>query len=56
MAASSHGFLVGGTVSKELSSERALRALNISMATSTYSDSVEALALPVAEKMSQGLE
>ena len=56
MAASSQGFLVGGTVSSELSSERALRALNISMATRTDRESVEALALPAAAKRSQGSE
>ena len=54
IAPSSHGFRVGGTVSRELSSDRAFRALNISMATSTDSERVDAFALPAAAKMSQG--
>lgn len=49
MATSSHGFRHGGIDRRLLSSESAFMALNISMATSTESDSVVALTFP-AEK------
>ena len=47
MASSSHGLDQTGTTRSELSSDSAFAALNISMATSNESDSVEALTLPV---------
>lgn len=55
MAMRSHAFLQGGMVTKLLSSERAFRELNISIATSTESDNVIAFTLPLP-KYSQGFE
>lgn len=46
VATSSQGLLQGGSCSRELSSLSALKALNISMATSTDRDSVLALVRP----------
>jgi hypothetical protein len=51
VATSSHGLLQGGSCSRLLSSLKALKALNISMATSTDSDSVLAFRRP-AERQS----
>ena len=41
----------GGTTSSEQSSESALSALNLSMVTSTVSDSVDALVFPSVKKI-----
>lgn len=46
MAKRSHGLTNGLIVSKELSSEMALRALSISITTKTDSDRVDALIFP----------
>jgi hypothetical protein len=46
VASSSQGLDQGGSCSRLLSSLSALKALNISMATSTDSDSVDALVRP----------
>merc|ERR1719486_1372443 len=54
MATSSQGFAHGGICSNDPSSERALRALSISITTSTESERVEAVALPLAVKYAHG--
>lgn len=54
MARSSHKFVHGGYYSSELSSDKALSALNISMATKTDNESVDAFRLPIV-KMSHGV-
>ena len=41
----------GGTTSSEQSSESALSALNLSLVTSTVSDSVDALVFPLLKKI-----
>lgn len=53
MARRSQGLTQGGIVKRLLSSDRALRELNISMATKTERERVEAFILPVW-KYSQG--
>lgn len=55
MARRSQGLTQGGIVNKLPSSERALRELNISMATKTESERVDALILP-ERKYSHGSE
>ena len=50
MAATSHMLVQGGMVSRLWSSLSAFRALNISTATMTDRDSVEALALPASRQ------
>merc|ERR1719263_1876127 len=54
IASRSHGLAHGGIWRREPSSERALRALSISMTTRTEREKVEAVALPLV-KYSHGL-
>ena len=44
-----YGFLHGGICTRDPSSDNALSALNISMATSTVSESVDAFTLPASK-------
>ena len=46
MARISHGLIHGGMITREMSSDSALHALNISITTSVVRDRVEALILP----------
>lgn len=50
IASSSHGFAQGGMCNSDPSSDRALRAFNISMVTKTDSDRVEAFFFPTPFK------
>lgn len=54
MAKMRYGLIQGGIVIRELSSDKALRALNISITTKTDKLRVEALTFPLV-KYSQGL-
>ena len=49
MARISHGLIHGGMITREMSSDSALHALNISITTSTVKESVIALTLPVVK-------
>jgi len=55
VASSSQGLLQGGSCSRELSSLRALKALNISIATNTDRDNVLALVRPEHTQVHTGI-